>query len=425
MSTIIGDHPAAGYDPAGMWIGYEESRPDRKRSVRVKQVEHRVALVTSTSSFGRRILKGVSTYVRPTRPWVIHIGQSYLPDRIDQLRAWNPTGIIAHLGSAELVEQVRGWNIPLVNVSNATRQNDPPHVGIDDFAVGRMAAEHLIEKGLERFAFCGDLSRGYACDRRDGFRQVVTAAGHPYCEFSWPRDAKVFVAGAHHAMDTGVETAFRRWFENLPKPIGILVYQDYLGFSLCEVCRQAGLQIPEEIAMIGVDDDEMACDFAYPPMSSVRSPLEMVGYESARVLDDLFQGKPPPPTPILFAPTAVTVRQSTEITAANDPQLAAALRFIRNHADQPIQVEDVLDAVLISRRSLETKFKTLLNRTPLAEVHRVHVEQAKRLLTETRLPMQRVTESSGFSSTAQMNEVFRRHVGVSPSEYRRRTTQGG
>jgi len=418
MSTVLDVAPSA-YDLAETTGNSPVDRPARTRSQCLQQTIQRVAVLTSTSSFGRRILKGVSAYVRPTRPWVIHIGQNYLPDRVDMIRAWHPTGIIAHLGTVELVASLRTWGVPIVNVSNATRSNDPPHVGVDDRAAGAMAGRHLAEKGLRRFAFCGDPSRGYACDRRDGFREVVASAGGEYHEFPWPADAQRFAAGARNFMDTAVERVFRDWLANLPKPIGVLVYQDYLGFSLCEVCRQAGIQVPEQVAMIGVDDDEMACEFAYPPISSVRSPLELVGYEAARVLDDLLQGKPPPERPILFAPSAVTVRQSTEITASNDAELAAALRFIRTHADQPIQVEDVLNAVLISRRSLETKFRQLLNRTPLAEIHRVHVEQAKRLLTETQLPIPRVAESSGFSSTTQMNTVFRRYVGTSPSEYRK------
>ncbi len=380
----------------------------------------RVAVLTSTSSFGRRIVKGVAAYVRPTRPWIMHINQSFLPDRVDAIRTWQPTGIIAHLGTEKLVATFRTWGVPIVNVSNATRKNDPPHVGIDDHAVGAMAGRHLIEKGLKQFAFCGDLSRGYACDRRDGFRDQVLDAGYPYLEFPWPTDSRKFADGVRNMVDTDVEAVFREWFDSLPKPIGILVYQDYLGFSLCEVCRQAGIAVPEQIALVGVDDDEMACDFAYPPISSVRSPLEMVGFEAARLLDDLLHGVAPPDQAILFAPSAVTERQSTDITATDDPLLSAALRFIRTNADRPIQVDDVLDEVVVSRRTLENKFKVLLNRTPLAEIHRVHVEQAKRLLTETQLPIPRVAESSGFSSTAQMNTVFRRLVSTSPSDYRRR-----
>ncbi|HAI11988.1 MAG TPA: AraC family transcriptional regulator, partial [Phycisphaerales bacterium] len=162
-----------------------------------------------------------------------------------------------------------------------------------------------------------------------------------------------------------------------------------------------------------------ACDFAYPPISSVRSPLEMVGYEAARVLDELMQGNPPPNAPILLSPSAVTVRQSTDITVCEDQDLARALRFIRLHADKPITVEDVLNDVLISRRALENKFKVHLKRSPLAEIHRVHVEQARRLLTETQLPIPRVAKSSGFSSSTQLGTVFNKYVGMSPSEYRK------
>ncbi|MFG0247409.1 MAG: substrate-binding domain-containing protein [Phycisphaeraceae bacterium JB051] len=380
----------------------------------------RVMVMVTPSSFGRRILNGVSTYVRPTRSWVMQISINTEPGHLQQLRRWEPTGIIAHMGSEQVVSDFKQWGVPLVNVSNAVRGNDPPHVGEDDHAVGVMAAEHLLEKGLEHFAFCGDLSRGYACDRRDGFRQTVTALGFDCDEFALlPNAAQMaYLSGNYLSSDS--ERALLDWLAQLPKPTGILVYQDYMGFILCELCRQAGIRIPEELAIIGVDDDETACDFAYPPISSVRSPLEMVGYEAARVLDQLMRGTSAPEHPILLQPSAVTVRQSTDITVCADPDLALALRYIRSHADQPIQVDDLLNEVLISRRSLESKFKQHLNRTPLSEIHRVHVEQAKRLLTETQLPIPRVAESSGFTNAAQMNTVFRKYVGTTPSDYRKR-----
>ncbi|HCD32524.1 MAG TPA: hypothetical protein DER01_08945 [Phycisphaerales bacterium] len=379
----------------------------------------RVMVLTSSTSFGRRILRGVSTYVRPTRSWVMQIGTIHQPEYIHKLRQWNPDGIIAHLGSEQMVNTFKQWGVPLVNVSNATRQNDPPHVGIDDFAVGEMAARHLIEKGLKHFAFCGDLSRGYACDRRDGFKRAVTSKGYGFDEFAWSGKNAQLMHLSGNYLTAGSEKALLDWLNHLPRPVGILVYQDYMGFVMSEICRQAGIQIPESVALIGVDDDEIACDFAYPPISSVRSPLEMVGYEAARVLDELMQGNPPPNAPILLSPSAVTVRQSTDITVCEDQDLARALRFIRLHADKPITVEDVLNDVLISRRALENKFKVHLKRSPLAEIHRVHVEQARRLLTETQLPIPRVAKSSGFSSSTQLGTVFNKYVGMSPSEYRK------
>ncbi len=397
-----------------------QNRP--ARSDRLSQKVHRVAVLTTTTSFGRRILKGVSAYVRPTRPWAMHIGTPYIPERIEQLRQWSPTGIIAHLGTAEMIDSLRQWGVPTVNVSNAIKVADIPHVGIDDRAVGTMAGRHLVEKGLHHFAFCGDLSRGYARDRRDGFREVVTEVGQTYDEFPWPDKLYNSIL---NLFDTRHEAGVVRWLQELPKPVGILVYQDFMGFALCEVCRHRGIDIPEHVALIGVDDDDIACALAYPPISSVRSPLELVGYEAARVLDDLFQGKDPPPQPILFPPSSVTERLSTDIAATDDVELAAALRFIRAHADKPIQVEDVLNEVLISRRTLENKFKRLLHRTPLAEIHRVHLEQARRLLTETQLPIARVAESSGFSSIMQMSNAFRRYTGMSPSEYRRHPNSAG
>ncbi len=385
-----------------------------------QRVQRVMVLTSAASSFGRRVLKGVSTYVRPTRNWVMQIGTVAQLQLATRMQQFKPTGIIAHVGSQEMVDVLQQWNVPVVNVSNALPDNPLPRVSIDDAAVGELAARHLLEKGLEHFAFCGDLSRGYARARRDGFANLIKAQSCSFAEFAWSADDAHLTHLTGDYLTTGVEQALRAWLEQLPRPVGILVYQDYMGLVLSEVCRQMGLPIPEAVALVGVDDDELACQFAYPPMSSVRSPLEMVGYEAARVLDELLQGGSPPAEPILFSPSAVTVRQSTDLTACEDEDLARALRFIRLHADRPIGVEDILNEVLISRRTLESKFKQQLGRSPLAEIHRVHVEQACRLLTETQLPMPRVASSSGFTSSAQMGTVFHKYVGMTPSDYRRR-----
>ncbi|MEZ6190935.1 MAG: substrate-binding domain-containing protein [Phycisphaerales bacterium] len=269
-----------------------------------------------------------------------------------------------------------------------------------------------------RSSFCRRISRGYARDRREGFHEQCKQMDVPCHDFEWP-DTVSNNTPIRDGLSDKAQAFFRAWLTHLPKPLGVFAYQDYLGFTLSEVCRQIGMSVPEQIGLVGADDDEMVCQFAYPQPSSVHSPMKQVGFEAAQALDKLMNGGAIEEKSILFSPTTVITRRSTDITTTSDSTVSQALLFIRENADKPIQVEDVLDQVAISRRSLEHKFKALLNRTPLAEIHRVHVEQAKRLLTETELPISVVAERSGFSSTSQMNMVFRRNTGKSPREFRR------
>ncbi len=378
----------------------------------------RVAVLMSTrSSFCRRISQGIGTYARPFQPWLLRIASNE-PERLDEVRDWKPTGLIIHCGSEDLYPAVKKLGCPVVNVSRGLRDSEFLTVGIKDSEVGQLAAKHLIDRGYPRLAFCGDMTRVYGVDRRDGFLKQCKDAGIECHEFEWS-DETSNGAPIRDGLSDKAQTHLREWIESLPKPIGLFAYQDYLGFTLSEVCRQIGLTVPEQVGLVGADDDEMVCQFAYPQLSSVRSPMEQVGYEAAHVLDKLMHGEKVDGGSILFSPTSVVTRRSTDITITADPVVSKALLFIRENADKPIQVEDVLDVVAISRRSLEHKFKALLNRTPLAEIHRVHIEQAKRLLTETELPISKIAARSGFSSTPQMNMVFRRIAGKSPSEFRR------
>lgn len=379
----------------------------------------RVAVLMSTrSSFCRRISQGIGTYARPFKPWLVRIASNE-PERLSEIESWRPTGMIIHCGSKDLYPAVRQLGCPVVNVSRGLKDSEFLTVGIDDCEVGQLAAKHLIDRGFKNLAFCGDMTRAYAIDRGDGFREQCKVSGVTCHEFEWPMAFSCDNPIRDGQSDKAQES-LRAWLTHLPKPVGVFAYQDYLGFTLSEICRQIGLTVPEQIGLVGADDDEMVCQFAYPQLSSVHSPMEQVGFEAAQALDAMMRGDTVKEKSILFSPTTVITRRSTDITTAADPTVSRALVFIRDNADKPIQVEDVLDEVAISRRSLEHKFKALLNRTPLAEIHRVRIEQAKRLLTETELTIARIAERSGFSSTSQMNMVFRRNTGRSPREFRRR-----
>lgn len=247
-----------------------------------------------------------------------------------------------------------------------------------------------------------------------GFREVIERAG--FCVDSYyERGHRMFdPMGRLWAQDRAIQ----KWVAALPKPVGIFAPNDIWGVQLTEVCLRADMAVPEDVAILSVDDDDLLCDFARPPLSSVSLPTERIGYESAAQLDRMMRGAKIGRRPILFPPIGVIARRSTEILAVADLEVRAALRFIRDQAHRPIRVTDLLREVPTSRRSLERRFRTVLGRSLLDEIRRVHVERARLLLTQTDLSLDRVAESSGFTDAKRFSTVFREAAGMTPRAFR-------
>ena len=211
-----------------------------------------------------------------------------------------------------------------------------------------------------------------------------------------------------------------QWLKPLPKPIGILTWTTNCGREVINACRKADLLIPEQIAVLAADEDELLCELCNPPLSGIALTSERIGYEAAATLDRLMKGRRPTENLILIEPTGVISRQSTDTLAIDDVDVAHTVAFIRNHAGDQIQVEDVLRNVAVSRSQLERRFQEILGRTPAAEIRRVHLERAKRLLEETDMTIPKIAFASGFGSREYLAYVFKFETGLTPREYRSR-----
>jgi LacI family transcriptional regulator len=325
-------------------------------------------------------------------------------------------GVIAHLFNEELAAALAGHGRPVVNVCGVLADGGPvPRVGTDDFAAGQLAGAHLLDRGLRQFGFVGHPSHAYSVHREAGFRHAVEAAG---------LRLRCFHERGSHGFDPmgrlwALDEAVRRWVRALPLPVGVFAPNDLWGVQLSEVCRQTRLHVPEDVAIVGVDNDDLLCGLARPSLSSVAVPAERVGYEAARLLDRLLGGRAPPRQPLLLPPRGVVTRQSSDVVAVEDAEVAAAVRFIRDQAHRPLSVPDVLREVVVSRRSLERRFRGTLGRGLLGEIRRAHVERARSLLADTELPAGVVAERSGFSGPKQLSVVFRQMTGQTPTAYRR------
>jgi LacI family transcriptional regulator len=214
------------------------------------------------------------------------------------------------------------------------------------------------------------------------------------------------------------ENDLARWLRGLPKPVGIMASYDIRGQQVLAACRGAGLAVPDEVAVIGVDNDALLCELASPPLSSVIPNAHRAGYEAAALLDQQMAGKRVAATAHLIAPLGIAARQSTDVLAVDDREVARAVQFIREHACEGINVADVLRAVPLSRRVLEQRFQNLLGRTPREEILQVRLSRVKQLLGETDLPLYLVAERTGFEHVEYLSVVFKRETGRTPSRWR-------
>jgi LacI family transcriptional regulator len=217
-----------------------------------------------------------------------------------------------------------------------------------------------------------------------------------------------------------MEDEIGRWLLSLPRPVGVMACYDIRARHVLDACRRVGLAVPDQVAVIGVDNDEFLCNLAEPPLSSVAPDTRRTGYEAAALLDRLMSGRERPRGQAIFVePLGVVARRSTDVLAVGDPDVSAAVRFIREHACQGIAVKDLLARVPLSRRVLEGRFRKLLGRTPHEEIARIRFERVRQLLRETRLPLEEVARRSGFRNAEYLSTAYRREFGTAPSVYRK------
>lgn len=383
-----------------------------------------VALLLETSrEVGRGLLRGIQRYARLHGPWGLHVMPGDLVQTLPTMRAWGGTGIIARIATPRIGREILKTGLPVIAGPFSDKQLAPsnpfsklPEIRADGEAIGRMAAEHLLEKGLRHFAFVSDLENANWTQRRQRvFCDRIQSAGFECSVYPLPP------ASQH---DWGREQSrLARWLKSLPKPVGIMATLDARGRQVIEACMESGLQVPQDVAVISVDNDELLCELCDPPLSSIALNSERAGYEAAELLHRMMKGEPVKPRRILIQPTHVVPRQSTDTSVAMDEKVAAAVQYIRQHANAPVQVTDVAGHVALSRRSLELRFKRALGRTVLTEILQARLEKVRAFLVETYLPLQQIAERCGFSNGNYLGKIFLRKFGETPQSFRLRNAR--
>ena len=380
----------------------------------------RVALlIPAWSDYGRGLIEGVWEYAQQHGPWLIEMQPGEPDENTDMPRGWSGDGVIASIHTRRRAAKLRALGVPVVNVSGSVREGvDFPRVTSDAHAVMRMAVSHLREKGLKNLAFCGEPQRPFIDFWTDAYRKVMADDG---------MEAVTYQPSSRIGPKAGLETRQndrRRWIESLPKPVGIIGWATGICRHLAIACTECNIKVPEEVAILSLETEDLLGRVVHPPLSGVDIPIRRIGYEAAAQLDRLLRGETASPHEIHLPPLGVTTRQSTDLVACADPQVQQALRFIRDHAHEGIDVRAVLKAVPMARRSLERRFHDLLGRSPADEIRRVKINKVRELLDTTNLSIPEIAEACGYKYVEHMIPVFKKHHGNTPSRYRASVRKG-
>ena len=373
-----------------------------------------ILLIETSHEFGRDLIRGITRYSRIYGPWMFSREPRGLRGKSPKLHKWDADGIIIR-GDAIKPEEVRAAGLAAIFAPRATGAIPGfPCILVDSLQVGKMGAEHLLERGFKNFGFCGFSDTPWSKTRAEGFAQRVKQAGFETCLYEKPE-----------SLSTGrwfkEQNSIAAWLKSLPKPIGIMACTDYRGQHVLEGCKLTGIHVPEDVAVVGVLNDDVICELCDPPLSSVALDVEKGGYEAAALLDKMMAGRKmrPGDHSVIIRPTHLVTRQSTDILATEDREVAQAMRYIHEHAREPMQVADVVEASGLSRRTLEQRFRKVLGQSILNEITRVRIEQVCLLLTETNLSVAQIASVLRFSNEKHISRPFRQEKGMSPLAYRR------
>lgn len=372
----------------------------------------RVALLVETSrEYGRGLLRGIIRYQRKHGPWSI----TFQPHGLGEpppawLRTWKGDGIIARINDTATVRALLRLKIPLIDLRASLPGLNLPIVGIDNRLVVHMAVEHFLERGFRHFAFCGTPygQHVYQDERSDRFRGELRARGFACDVYQHPKSGR----GAEQELKH-----LTRWLAKLPRPCALMTCHDDRGQEVLDACLRAGFAVPDEIAVLGVDNDEFLCHLTTPPMSSIDVDAAQIGHAAAAMLDEFMRGRHPPSR--FFPPRRIIERQSTSIIAVDDDHVAKTARRIRDGACSPLNMDEVLRQVPLSRSAAYRRFRQQLGRSPKQEQMRLRIARARELLEDTDLSVAEVGQRVGYEEAKYFIHVFKRQTGSTPLKHRK------
>lgn len=367
-----------------------------------------------------RCLDGIRRYIRAHGDWHLIcspptlIGAEESALTVRKLEGWNGQALIIATNDVKELRAARKMRIPVVNFAGGLRNSfGIPRVMVNHREAGRMAAAHLLDRGLRHLAYFGWSGLWYSEERRLGFFERAAEAGvRGVAYLRIPRE------DSHVKWSVRIADAMK-WLSSLPRPCGIFAVHDYRAQFLVEVCAEAGLRIPEDIALIGMDNDETICEHSIPTISSVSRNSERVGWEAMRLLDRMLKGETHVKD-VLIEPDGVVARQSTDREYSSDPLVQHALDFVRENLTSQLNISTIAERLGVSKRTLETRFKSSCGSSPHYFITKLRVEYAKTLLLRPqKLNIEQVAAKCGLGTAATVHAAFRRFEGKSPASFRK------
>ena len=378
-----------------------------------------IVLIEKSRAFGRGLLRGTIRYSNLHGPWLFFTEPEFYREGPTPSYKWmaslHADGILAHTWDHRTIEMIVDLGLPAMVCGLLQPRSSAWPVVTYEQEMGRMAGEYLLERGYQRFAYCGFDDMPWSKRRGENFSRTVAGAGFETFFYRQPRVHRPPIPGED-------QPVIAEWLRSLPRPIAVMAGNDDRSQDVLAACKIAGLKVPLEVAILGVDNDEFICDLSYPQLSSIAVDTERAGYEAARVLDRLMRQEPmtEEEQEVLVYPVQVVTRQSTDVLAVEDPEVAQAVQFIRKHAREAIQVSDVAEAVGLSRRALQQRFRRVLARSVHEEIRQGRVNHMAEMLVETNLPVFQIAELLGYPDASNISRYFKRQKGVSPSAYRKK-----
>ncbi|TWT80179.1 Xylose operon regulatory protein [Planctomycetes bacterium CA13] len=371
-------------------------------------------LIETSTTYGREILQGIAQYQKSHARWSVYLDERELwatpPSWLLQ-RHWD--GILCRTTTKGLAESIISKGIPAVDLNDLYTGLGLPRIRSKMQAIGQLGARHLHERGFRHLAFCGFKNETWSTERRDGFFAEAATLG-THCDLY----ESVWRGKGVPRWDTD-QDKIASWIESLPKPVGIMACNDVRGQHVLNACQDSGDFVPEQVAVVGVDNNELLCNFCNPPLSSIQPNPLRIGFEAAMLLDQLMAGEQPDPMDHEIDPIGVVVRQSSDALGIADADVVAAIAFIRENAFSGVTVDQIADQVAVSRSHLERSFRKYLGHSPQHEIRWTQVKRIRQLLLETDLTLASIAKLVGFVHVEYMTVVFKRLTGQSPTAFRK------
>ncbi len=383
----------------------------------MRKVRRVILLVDVMGEYNHGLLRGISKYSNLHGPWSFYSAFEYAHKNLTmtQVRNWGADGIIAHFKDTAVAQEVVRMKLPTVLASDElpVASKNLPYVEIDAVELGTAGAEYLLKRGFRDFAYCGFKDIDWSLSRGKSFAERIKEAG--------------FQTYVYEKVDYSVRHSWEseqllliNWLRSLPSPVGLMACDDFYARRIVEACKLANRNVPRQIAVLGVDNDKLICNLSGPQISSVALSTEKAGYEAAAILDKLMSGQKTSRRKIIVHPTHIVTRPSTDTLATRDNEVIAAVQFIHQNTLKLIQVDDVANAVTLSRRALELRFKKVLGRSVLDEIRAIRTNEVVRMLIETDMSILQIAFAFGYTSSQTMTKSFSRVIGMPPLAYRKK-----